>query len=380
MSRETDLLSLVDGIYAAADDPGLWPGALGRMADLFDVRAVNLLYTDGGRRPDGVMVNHGLDPDLVSRYNAYYVTVDPIVAASLRSPIGEFFSSEALYPGEAWRNTELYADLMGPYGLHHLFGATLLRSEAAYGALSMMRAPGARALDSSELELFGWLVPHVQRAMAVHRRLCAAEHRAGLLTDLTDELAVGVILLDECGRVMHANAAAERMARAGDGLLLGPGGVKAALGAETTALRRLVVEAVQTGNGQGLGAAGAMRLTRSSLLRPYEVLVTPLSRRQQETRPRAPVAALFVTDPEAEPATPEQLLAGLYGLTRAEARLAAALLRGATLDEISVLFGVTMNTVRTQLRSVFAKTETRRQSDLVRTVLRGPVGGLLSIR
>jgi len=380
MSRETELLGLVDSVYAAAEDPQAWPAALGRMAATLNVTAVNLIVNIDGPRHNGIAVNHGMDPGLVERYNEYYVNVDPMLAATYRFPVGVLLASEELFPGRAWTDTELYADLAAPYGIHHVFGTSFVRSGSVYAALSMMCPVERGVLSGDDLGLFQALLPHLQRVVAIHRRLSDAERRSDLLADLTDELAVGVILLDERGRVVHANAAAERMARAGDGISLGSEGVKAALGAETTALRRLVAEAVQTGNGQGFGAAGAMRLSRPSWKRPYEALVTPLSSRQQETRPWPPVAALFITDPEAEPATPEQLLAGLYGLTRAEARLASALLRGETLDEISELFGVTMNTVRTQLRAVFAKTDTRRQSELLRLLLRGPIGGLVGAR
>jgi DNA-binding CsgD family transcriptional regulator len=55
----------------------------------------------------------------------------------------------------------------------------------------------------------------------------------------------------------------------------------------------------------------------------------------------------------------------LLGLTPAEARVAKALARGATLAEIAGEFNLSMKTVRMQLRSIFAKTETHRQSDLV---------------
>ena len=49
-----------------------------------------------------------------------------------------------------------------------------------------------------------------------------------------------------------------------------------------------------------------------------------------------------------------------------EARLAAQLARDISLTEAADTFGVTRNTVRAQLRSIFDKTEARRQSDLVR--------------
>jgi AraC-like DNA-binding protein len=45
-------------------------------------------------------------------------------------------------------------------------------------------------------------------------------------------------------------------------------------------------------------------------------------------------------------------------LTQAEARVALAITRGESLDEIARARGVTVATVRTQLKSVFSKTRT----------------------
>ena len=49
----------------------------------------------------------------------------------------------------------------------------------------------------------------------------------------------------------------------------------------------------------------------------------------------------------------------------AEARLAREIVDSAQLSEAADRIGVSLNTAKTQLRSVFAKTRTRRQADLV---------------
>jgi len=53
------------------------------------------------------------------------------------------------------------------------------------------------------------------------------------------------------------------------------------------------------------------------------------------------------------------------------AQLVELLCQGSSLDEAAVARGVTMNTARSQLKQVFAKTHTSRQSELVRLVMSG---------
>jgi DNA-binding CsgD family transcriptional regulator len=54
------------------------------------------------------------------------------------------------------------------------------------------------------------------------------------------------------------------------------------------------------------------------------------------------------------------LLRQLFGLTGAEAKLAARMASGRSLKEIVSELRVSMGTARTQLRSIFAKTHTHR--------------------
>lgn len=57
-----------------------------------------------------------------------------------------------------------------------------------------------------------------------------------------------------------------------------------------------------------------------------------------------------------------------FNLTRAEARLCRALADGLTLNDYCANWHVTLNTARSQLRSIFAKTLTHGQSDLLRLI------------
>jgi DNA-binding CsgD family transcriptional regulator len=65
-------------------------------------------------------------------------------------------------------------------------------------------------------------------------------------------------------------------------------------------------------------------------------------------------------------------LCALYGLSRAEARVAALLAQGHRLDETAQILGVAYETVRKHLKQIFSKTGTDRQAELVRMLVGGP--------
>lgn len=59
-------------------------------------------------------------------------------------------------------------------------------------------------------------------------------------------------------------------------------------------------------------------------------------------------------------------------LTGAEALLACLIVSGAGLTEAAARLGVSVNTAKTQLKAIFAKTGCHSQSELVRTISAGP--------
>jgi len=68
-------------------------------------------------------------------------------------------------------------------------------------------------------------------------------------------------------------------------------------------------------------------------------------------------------------AYPADLIAALFDLTPAEARLVGALSAGVDLDQAASDCGVTKSTARSYLKQVFVKTGVTRQAELVRLVL-----------
>lgn len=65
-----------------------------------------------------------------------------------------------------------------------------------------------------------------------------------------------------------------------------------------------------------------------------------------------------------------QQLAEIFQFTPAECRLAELLAKGHTPDVCATQLGVSITTVRSQLRALFRKTGTERQAELVRLLVR----------
>jgi len=84
----------------------------------------------------------------------------------------------------------------------------------------------------------------------------------------------------------------------------------------------------------------------------------------------APRVCIVISDPERTTPVLELGLQTVYGLTEAEARLAALLANGENLRTAAAQLGITYGTCRSRLAEIFQKTETRSQPELIGLLLK----------
>jgi DNA-binding CsgD family transcriptional regulator len=174
-----------------------------------------------------------------------------------------------------------------------------------------------------------------------------------------DQLCAGVMVIDDCGLVIEMNRAAEAIVQLEDGLLTRDGRLCARRAFETAKVAILIAGAT---GGKSPAVGGRMVIGRSDGLAPYVLTVTPLPADLIDGRR---FAMIVLVDP-ARHCPSERDLTEFFGLSPAEARVAAALLIGKSLSNIAATYGVQITTVRTQLRSILRKVGVKRQFDLVR--------------
>ena len=77
----------------------------------------------------------------------------------------------------------------------------------------------------------------------------------------------------------------------------------------------------------------------------------------------------MIDDPEAQLGPQALVLRRLFGLTGAEATVATAVASGRKAEKIAQMRGVSLGTLRNQLKTIYAKTGTRHQAELVALLL-----------
>jgi len=373
MYSERTALDLISAIYDAAGDPQLWPPCLEKLADTVSGLCATLLSVDVECQRGSLQASARVDPADQKTYDEYYGAVDHwLLRAQPLLKTGFVLTSELYCPGVELARTEFYNDFLRNLNIFHNLGGVIFHEKSLVCAITSYRSKAAGVFGDDEISLLQLLMPHLQRAIQLHRRIVGLETRSQAAADALDRLPMGLILVDGRGKVVLLNRAAKEILDRDDGLDLVCEGLCAARSDETATLRKMIHEASMTTLGKGLQSGGVIAISRPSLKRPLEVLVTPLASNGFELGPERPAAAIFLNDPESQIEPDPQVFRRLFGLTEAESRLAAALMHGRSLEEASEELGVSRTTVRTQLQSIFDKTETHRQGELVRLLLSGP--------
>jgi len=238
-------------------------------------------------------------------------------------------------------------------------------------SLTLNRSRQAGAFGQAEVDLLRALVPHMRRSMNLFRQLRRVHDLGQVLVESLDFLPVGVVLAGLSGDVFATNRTARDILAIQDGLCLSAGGrLSTGQPEQDQRLQQMITAAAQFG-ARDLGPVGSFEVARSSDKGALGVMVFAAGGQPSALMEPDGCAAIYLSDPHLRIETAEPVLRGLYGLTQAEARLAAQLVRGQTLEQVASQQGVSLNTLRTHLKRVFAKTGTARQADLVSLLLSG---------
>lgn len=362
-------LALTKHLYDAAYDPVGWPLFFGQLGEALGGAAPELFLEEHTAAGPSLQLTIGLEPARGQAYAHCDVDGDLRWPRLRTLPAGSVFVGSELLDDDAPPMGDRYPGFRSPQSFFHTAGGVPLNDDTAIGVLRVIRPRSTAPFDDEEIDLLRHLMPHLGRGLALHRRLAAIE-AARDQGDLLDWLPFGVVLLDRRGTVLATNRRADALFAVHDGLWLEGGGLRAGRSTEHMLLQQEIISA--TGAGGDDPGTGALTLTRTEPGRSLHVFVAPLRPGQLGRAAHRARVVVFISDPDAPPVVDVDRLRAYLGITGAEAALVATLVGGLAVEDAAARLGITVNTARTQLKRVLAKTGARRQSELVGLALGSP--------
>ncbi len=280
-------------------------------------------------------------------YVEHFHTADPWIRGVRAVTTGTIVVSDELVPRAVLESSAFHAELCRPHRIKDIYGGRLARDGAYEVTIGVLRSADARGLGAREAVDLRALVPELG---------CVAEaeigaFRASTLDSSLDHLPFGVFVIDAgTAEVLLANTAARALAATGtvevrsrdlvvDGESLGAWLASRAYGNRTTRRRSVRVSAFPPRMARGLAP-----LERTRGIRVRDLYVHDARVVSQELAERARAA---------------------YNLSDREAQIARHLLLGDSPKEIAKENGVSISTMRSQLRNLYAKVGVPGQAQLV---------------
>lgn len=380
---------LVHQIYDAALEPRRWPAVMEHLIQACGGHCGALFTPQHPPAQGGVMVPINLPASMMELWAARFSGPenDPFTRAALAR--GQFREGMALIgddlvPQQELRSSRFYRDLWEPVGIGRMCGGVIFDSTDAHKlptVVVVFARPTDPPFDAVQTDLIRRLLAHLSRSLGVMFHLRDSRLREVSSHAALDRLACGVVLLDARGDVcfLNTSAAAQvatehlwRLDSAGPAprrLVLAP-----RLRRFEPDLRRAIQSALQPlDEGSDAHFSQALVLPDAEGKPACVVHAAPLGEGAAPglfpTGDTTPRVILFLYDLAAAFSVPPALLVRLFDLTDAEARAALQVLQGGGVEAMAQRLEVSVNTVKTQLRAVYDKTQTHRQADLLKLLL-----------
>jgi DNA-binding CsgD family transcriptional regulator/PAS domain-containing protein len=366
------MIDLIDAIYAAVLDSNFWPAVLSKLASTTGAGQAVIATLDQ-RTGSFSSIQKSAHPGLLESYNTYWAFHNPLWTRATAFPAGQLFTLDTLMPRRDFIKEPIFGQWWVPARYSFaMLGANLHIDDKVSSLVCVINAQGNDTVRPEQSRAFELAARHLARAARIRRQLWTRSLLRGPMPELFDSLQKPVVLVDAEAKVLFANSAAQAILQSGDGVIYRSGYLAAADG--TDGLRRLVATCARAIGPLRGPLGGELQVRRSAPRCPLRLSIAPLRPKDPAADIpwlglRAPVAIVTIEDAESARRDMVQTLRSRFGLTAAEAALAAEIVKGDGRAAAAQRRGISIATARSQLSSIFEKTGTSRQAELVRLLL-----------
>ncbi len=370
---ENRIFELIGSIYENANDPT--PRGLQRtyldIAEMFSCGPGGIILRN--EEYDRFNLAVGDTPrEFLREYEVHYQELNPFRKTLKNMRPGASFFRSNFMGDQEFAKSEFYNDCLRKIDIFEYASFPLVKSRGITAGLALTRPRSRPRFNSSERKALAILQPHLRNAMAVHMTFADAKNENRTIMSALTGMQQSVIVVDKDHKVRFASERAEKGLLVKDYLHIdSKGKLRACSPSDDKRLSKLLSGVFNLCADNIANHGGALQISRAGDPRALHVRVTPYLAHSFLGTGTEAMAMIFVHDPHTSRKTQESVLTQLFELTKAEAHLASILAEGKTIDEACGILGIAQNTAKTHLKHIFAKTNTHRQSELVKIVISG---------
>lgn len=370
--------SLLNAVYSAATNPDMWQDVCTELTRHTTVPVMMFGHNLDADESLGIIAS-GIDPAELERYHQHFADLNPWMHMNLAIPVGTVGVSDiALERRELFR-TEFYNDWLR-HQENVVAGPAMICHRSKDRLVAMAAACRARGVDDTlpdSYRTFVALAPHLARTIDLSSTLTNGDGPSHAHLDASRHV---VILVRRSGRIASLNTAARHFKATNPLLMISRSERLSTANEALAAYIAAAHRAISSNRADQLPPPLALPDKKLGHVVVHAHIFPPDADHAFPcTAWSDPIAGAFVVTGMSGLDSGNNFgqLARSLGATPAEARLAAALLRGRTLNDYADANELSRHTVRNQMRALFAKTDTKSQTEFVRRMLTlaSPFGG-----
>lgn len=367
--------NVIESIYKASINTQHWNTALQDVSGYFHSEGAGLFSQNPYTQEVSSIAFLGLKEGYLESYGEYYGRINPTFTdySELRS--GVMFTEQVF--NQRRKNDDFYTNCtfnnewMKPQGFSHAAGGMLIADGTNTLNFTLIRSSQQGLYTQQELKVLGAFSKHICKAVQLSKVFQRTNYRMQNAEHLLANMGHGILILDNEQNVLEANQIALNSIEKNPILAIQQG----KLISNHLGLKKLLIaELQQTMVNSMLKKEIPLRLNLPEYKNVLLILMPVMPELQSQFD--RPVAILIIKESTAENPLNMQYLQKSYNLTPCEARLIRYLVEGYELKRAAFEMGVTYETARWYLKSIFEKTGTHRQIDVILKINVDPVAHL----
>lgn len=364
---EETVSDLIMTIYSASASPVSWNAVLRKCAEAFSSFGAQINILNPANGQVDLAMTYGcewLTPERLRRFQELAPS-DPRAPYGI-AHLGMPFGCRQTCDEAVLFESRMYKEILGPGDCEYIAAAGIPYGDRL-AFLSVLRHRSQGAYTQSEVGQLGLLIPHFRRSLRIGQTLSQMDYSREVAAAAFDALSVGVVLLSTDGVLLFASSVADKLLRRGGRALEVDKPLATGSDALVARLRSAIDAVARAEPGDNAVRPASIRLDGDGA-RAIQVTIVGID--DERARPLLgkvdrPCVLGIVEDPSDEIETIGEKLQRMYGLSEVEIETAMGVAKGGTPKTLARSSDAPTETVRSRLKSVFRKTRTSSQAELV---------------
>jgi DNA-binding CsgD family transcriptional regulator len=353
-----DQSKYIDEIYEAAVVPEMWMRTLDRMAEIAGGQGT-LMFANAQKSSQSIC-SASIGEFIQSWLSDGWIEIDERGKRLIPITEPRFLTDLDAFTLDELDNIPIYKDFYRKIGFGWCVGTAIRSPDTDTIVFSVERQFKKGPVEPEAVKVLDGLRPHLARAAVLSAKV--GLERAWSSVTALQTVGLPAAVLSPAGKALAANSLLVDFAPE---IAIGAGN---RLSFKNSSIQSLFARSLKSEtHGRAEFPGCSLPLPANGVNPPAVVHLLPLRGLGRDIFSGASVL-LYVTILSRRSALPVTLLQSLFDLTPAEARVAGLIGSGHTVTEVCSELAIQANTVRKQLKSIFSKTGTRRQADLISIV------------